>query len=161
MQDQYVLGYALRDRFDWSISLCLPPPDRIAFDSACEKWRNWEAQQRRVAAAMRSRSSSSTFTRPRAPSNVSSQTSASQIARAYSGQSGQSCGSSTLVPPQSEHWDQSSFKSSSRPGDGKGCDASNESLPRNGRSRGISHLSPIPPTRKLSRSLKVFVGWKP
>ena len=158
-----MLGYALRDRFDWSISLCLPPPDRIAFDSACEKWRHWEAQQRQVAAAMRSRSSSSTFTRPRVPSNVSSQISASQMARVHSGQSGQSSGSSTLVPPQSERWDQSSFKCSSRPGDTKGRNASSESLPRNGRSRGFSHshLSPIPPTRKLSRALKVFVGWKP
>ena len=160
MQDQYVLGYALRDRFDWSISLCLPPPDRIAFDSACEKWRAWETQERHAVAAMRSRSSS-TFTRPRASSNVSTQVSASQMARVHSGQSGQSSGSSTLVPPQNERWDQSS--SSKR--DAKvHNNASNESLPvntKNGRSRNFSHVSQIPPTGKLSRALKIFVAWKP
>lgn len=155
MQDQYVLGYALRDRFDWTISLCLPPPDRIAFDTACEKWRAWEAQERHAVAAMRSRSSS-TFTRPRASSNVSSQISAPQMARAHSGQSGQSSGSSTLVPPQNERWDPKR--------DPKGHNASNESLPgntKNGRPRNFSIVSQIPPTGKLSRALKIFVAWKP
>ncbi|KAF8631703.1 hypothetical protein AX15_002251 [Amanita polypyramis BW_CC] len=169
MHDQYMPGYALRDRFDWAVSLCLPPPDRIAYDSACEKWRNWEMQEREKATAMRSRLPPA-LARPRAASSsnlshVSSTVSAPQITRAHSGQSsvstqsGQSSlsgGSSTLVPPQGE-----------RSGDargGQGHDTSGESLlanTKNGRPCGTSRVCQTPPTKKQSRALKVFVGWKP
>ncbi|KAK2465367.1 hypothetical protein APHAL10511_002721 [Amanita phalloides] len=163
MQDQYMPGYALRDRFDWSISLCLPPPDRIAYDAACEKWRSWQEGQGTAAMPLHS---TSAFTRPRVISSGNSSVSPPQIVRAHSGQSGQSGGSSTLVSPpppppppslssvQGERWDQSLYRH----------DASHESLlvnPQTGRTRSLTHVSQVPPTSKMSRALKVFVGWKP
>lgn len=184
MQDQYMLGYALQDRFDWAISLCLPPPERIIFDSASEKWRQWETQERYIAeAAMQARQSSS-YTRPRAisSSNLSNKSSSfstyslPQVTRAQSGQSshsnqsgqsGQSNGNSTLTPPQGERWDQQSLKQPLRSVDAKTGyvhDGSMDTLlvnTKDGRPRGVSRASQSPPTRKLSRALKIFVGWKP
>jgi len=80
------------------------------------------------------------------------------MARVHSGQSGQSSGSSTLVPPQNERWDQSS--SSKR--DAKvHNNASNESLPvntKNGRSRNFSHVSQIPFTDEPGRAQNYIVS---
>ncbi|KIL63270.1 hypothetical protein M378DRAFT_80013 [Amanita muscaria Koide BX008] len=181
MQDKFSLGYAMTERFNWSISLCQSPPERATFDSACEKWKNWEKQERHAATTRSHRSSA--YTRPRAisSSNISHMssvsstvTSAPQVVRAHSGQSGHSAystqsgqtllsghstGSSTLVPPIAERWDQQSQYHSTRCADTNGGDYNHHG--KNGRPRGCSCTTHVPPTTRMSRALKVFVGWKP
>ncbi|KAF8627448.1 hypothetical protein AX17_006262 [Amanita inopinata Kibby_2008] len=148
MQDKFVLGYALQDRFDWGISLCQAPPDRVGFDGACEKWRNWELQEREIQ-AMPQRPS---FIRGRAVSTSNLSTHSSpQVGRTHSGSSG-------LAPPVEEdrlRGEHSDVRN--------GCHASNESLVsrQNGRTRVTSRATLIPPTSRLSRAIRVFVGWKP
>ncbi|PFH46520.1 hypothetical protein AMATHDRAFT_69619 [Amanita thiersii Skay4041] len=166
MQDQFVLGYALEDRMDWGISLCIPPPDRVIFDSATESWRRWELQERQSAQAAY---------KVRAMSTGNLSTASSPLATRAPGGGfggGGGCGSSGCLggPPSDE--DRMTVRGGGggenpykRAGGGGGYQASsNESLVgrQNGqRTRATSRATVVPPTRRLSRALRVFVGWKP
>ncbi|KAF7299004.1 Methyltransf-25 domain-containing protein [Mycena indigotica] len=47
MQDHMAIGSTLRDHFSWSCVPLAPSPERKAFNAACERWDQWQEQQRR------------------------------------------------------------------------------------------------------------------
>lgn len=46
MRDQYALGSALEERFAWSVVPMPATQDRKLFDVACDKWEQYQRQQR-------------------------------------------------------------------------------------------------------------------
>lgn len=46
MRDQFALGSLLEERFAWSVIPIPATQDRILFDTACDKWDEYQRQQR-------------------------------------------------------------------------------------------------------------------
>jgi hypothetical protein len=140
MRDHFSLGSALEDRFAWSVMSSSPSPDRKIFENACEKWDKWEHEQRHTIASHPYRS----------PNRHRSHATVNSSSRGYS--------ANINVAEDSEH---SGNRASQ---DYAGTPIFSHSRPQqDSRSKraSISSVSAmLPPTRRLSRAMRVFVAWK-
>ncbi|KAJ7259535.1 hypothetical protein B0H12DRAFT_1108563 [Mycena haematopus] len=131
MRDHIAIGSTLRDQLSWPITPIAPSQDRKAFHAACERWEQWQEHQRRK-----------------------------------------------LLSPYGRHQARNSIDSpyvhapegngvADRPGGVTGPDVirGRSSLPESAASRSSSSrrrkASKVPDQRRLSRSMRVFVAWKP
>lgn len=159
MRDQIALGSALEDRFFWSVFPSMPTQERKAFDAACEKWEQWEEEQnhrsplhpyRFLPNKHRTTTSVSTAgTLPLASENHSS---------TQNGLSGAENGRSAF---RRSHSNLEEYGMPATPND--------QYVRYDHIHKNASQLSPtstssrstaIPPTRRLSRAMRVFVAWK-
>ncbi|KAK1232824.1 hypothetical protein PQX77_004050 [Marasmius sp. AFHP31] len=148
MQDHMDIDAAMEKRFGWSISRASPTPERKSFDDACKRYVLWKQEQGRPAKTSRARPLSASYASTNA-ALFSSFTSMSQEALDFDGlptSSDANPSSSALFPQASPT-------------------ASNDERRRNSVSSSFRSKSPSislsPEPRRLSRSLRVFVAWKP
>ena len=148
MQDHMDIGSSIRARFGWSISRTSPTPERKNFDEACKSYVLWKQEQSgRTTKTSRGRPLSASYASTNDPL-FSSFASMSQEALDLDGLPAHS--DANLSSPVL------SFQSAA---------ASNDERRRNSMSSFFAPKTPsiaIPPeSRRLSRSLRVFVAWKP
>lgn len=156
MQDHMSLGEAMEERFQWSVIHSAPPTDRESFDKACKRWEKWQAEQKHPSLSPYSETAS----------RHQSTTSTAGLS----------------LPPDaihmSDHDDsneglvQPDVSRLSLPGNIRERTQSTATLPASApasaRLRSRSRVSSVasssimipPPTRRLSRAMRVFVAWK-
>jgi len=140
MRDHMALGTALQDRFSWSVFPSSPSSDRKVFDTACETWAQWEHQQRQTPygySPQSNRSMNSDATSTLILDDV--------FAQPYTASEPDHLGAQIPV------------RRSGNP------NTSPRGRPTTaGSTSQVSVASPsTAPTRRLSRSMRVFVAWKP
>ncbi|KAJ2929763.1 hypothetical protein H1R20_g7325, partial [Candolleomyces eurysporus] len=154
MQDQASLHSALKERFQWNVIDSAPPQNRKIFNTACEKYEKWLEKEARMSV-------SSSSARPsrhslHGPSNIS-----------------------VTAPTPDTPVPHEATKSKTRTRSnshtillhGNGAERANGTVPQAQapqKSDALVHFalpsnipSALPPTQKLSRSMCVFVAWKP
>ncbi|KAG2009833.1 hypothetical protein CC2G_012717 [Coprinopsis cinerea AmutBmut pab1-1] len=137
MEDQASINHALRERLQWSVIESAPSQNRKIFNTACEKYEKWFRKEASITSLMRP---VPPFSNPTAPEASSSDLLKSTRKRSNSQTLLNRNGgppSATSVSPLSLRLEPSVHfaKPSIRP--------------------------ELHPTQKLSRSMSVFVAWKP
>ncbi|KAJ6585074.1 hypothetical protein B0H19DRAFT_1108040 [Mycena capillaripes] len=122
MRDHMAVGSTLRDQFSWPCTPMAPSQDRKAFLAACERWEQWQDQQKRKRM--------SPYGRHQARNSVDS--------------------------PYVHGHEGNGFVDRHKPDVLRG----RSSLPETASGKRPSP-SNAPPDRRLSRSMRVFVAWKP
>jgi hypothetical protein len=165
MQDQASLNNSLKERFQWNVMDSAPPQNRRIFNMACEKYDKWSQQE--------SNHATPSFSSPYRPSRNSLHAPSSINVTAPS--------PDTPAPPHDGPGAAVKGRARSnshtillnRNGSVNTTDRSNGSPSiawAQSRSDTSAHFSAVPelaapstlaPTQKLSRSISVFVAWKP
>ncbi|KAJ7675733.1 hypothetical protein DFH06DRAFT_977167 [Mycena polygramma] len=123
MNDHMAIGSTLRDQFSWPCIPIAPSQDRKVFLAACERWEQWQSQQKRKRM--------SPYDRHQARNSVDT--------------------------PYAQHAQEGNgLVDRHKPDAIRG----RSSLPEPA-SRKRDSSSNAPPDRRLSRSIRVFVAWKP
>lgn len=139
------LGPALQNHFSWSPSFTSSPTaERKVFDNDCKAWQQWQDQELTSNPARRSRTLSSVDGTNRNPRNSLEVPSSSNPFTPLQ---------ETTFRNTHHHPSHVSLYASS--GKGPRSDASQFSP-----ASSTSFTTLAPPTRKLSRAMRVFVAWK-
>ncbi|KAJ3747161.1 hypothetical protein DFH05DRAFT_1392853, partial [Lentinula detonsa] len=138
MQDCMALPAVLEERFGWTTSPAPPPAERKTFEAECEKFQQWEAEQRQKnnfkfssGQGSRQRTNSTAFPSPVSALNFS------PILDGLPASHG-------MKSPTNGHHSVSSSNS--------------HSVKSQQDTQSVS--SAAPPSKRLSRSLRIFVAWK-
>lgn len=143
MQDQASVDYALQEQVNWRV---FPSPRdlrRKAFDEACKKWDKWVAKQERRARHLTSHH--------------------------HHMKNGESTNGDTTIPEYRRHSNGNPLSPGLANGtiDNHGPSEANSGKQSSAK-RDTSQPSPIPfspsslpPHKRLSRAIRVFVAWKP
>ncbi|KAF5385672.1 hypothetical protein D9757_005548 [Collybiopsis confluens] len=131
MQDCMALPSALEERFGWTALPSLPSTERKAFDAECEKYLQWESQQQQHKFHLKSLSDRAPRQRPLSGSFPST--------------------ASVLHPSLA---DVDALSTSNE------MNKSMSSDKRNSHRSSSIVSSKTSPSRRLSRSLRIFVAWK-
>lgn len=133
MQDHMALGPALEDRFQWSVFRSESTTERLEFQAGCQRWDEWELEEQRKSF-------------PPLPSPG-----LGEAGSAKQHHLNNSISHSTIPTADEER----------KPGLDRSGDAGNARRSRS-RSNSLHSSSALrPPSTRLSRSLRVFVAWKP
>jgi hypothetical protein len=153
MREQTGLGSALSERFHWPIRPSSPTAERKLFDNEYQQWLHWEQEQH---PSRPFGGQSQNFIFPPPSSTNSPADNADTIADGSSVLRRKSVGhrpSEELVLKPRGRTSRQSLTI-----DHKGRSTSQYS--RTSSSSNSTTINP-PPTKRLSRSFRVFVGWKP
>ncbi|GLB38376.1 hypothetical protein LshimejAT787_0502410 [Lyophyllum shimeji] len=130
MRDKCALGPALEERFSWSVVESQASSERKIFETACEKWDKWELEQLAAAATP------------------------SEISPSHTGNHRHPLSGAHATPhpsPATLH-----FTETHDQGHGRHIAQTNKKR----RLSTSSGSTLLPPTRRMSRAVRVFVAWK-